>query len=56
MNSNLNRMPHPTSPPGERQHVFPPPLDRDYRVEDGRVLTRSLEAHVVDHCNLTCAS
>lgn len=54
VNANLNRMSNP-SPPAERKHVFPPPLDRDYRVEDGRVLTRSLEAHVVDHCNLTCA-
>lgn len=35
-------------------HVFPPPLDGEYRVVDGRILTRSLEAHVVDHCNLTC--
>jgi uncharacterized Fe-S cluster-containing radical SAM superfamily protein len=25
-----------------------------YRVEDGRVLTRALEIHVVDHCNLRC--
>ena len=39
----------------ERQHVFPPPLERHYRVHDSRVQTRSLEAHVVDHCNLTCA-
>lgn len=36
-------------------HVFPPPLDRAYPVVDGRVVTRALEAHVVDHCNLTCA-
>jgi hypothetical protein len=36
-------------------HRFPPPLDRDYSLAGGRVLTRSLEAHVVDHCNLTCA-
>lgn len=36
-------------------HVFPPPLDRSYPIEQGRVITRSLEAHVVDHCNLTCA-
>ncbi len=36
-------------------HVFPPPLDRHYAVESGRVVTRALEAHVVDHCNLTCA-
>lgn len=36
-------------------HVFPPPLDRGYPIEGGRVVTRSLEAHVVDHCNLTCA-
>lgn len=36
-------------------HVFPPPLDRDYPIVDGRVVTRALEAHVVDHCNLTCA-
>ncbi len=38
-----------------RVHVFPPPMDRHYAVADGRVLTRSLEAHIVDHCNLTCA-
>ena len=37
------------------QHVFPPTLERDYPVEGGRIVTRSLEAHVVDHCNLTCA-
>jgi hypothetical protein len=36
-------------------HVFPPPLERSYRVEGGRIQTRSLEAHVVDHCNLACA-
>ncbi len=36
-------------------HVFPPQLDRNYAVTDGRIRTRSLEAHVVDHCNLTCA-
>lgn len=36
------------------QHTFPPPLDRSYPVADGKVVTRSLEAHVVDHCNLTC--
>lgn len=36
-------------------HVFPPALDRDYPVIDGKIVTRSLEAHVVDHCNLTCA-
>ncbi len=36
-------------------HRFPPPLDRHYPVVDGRVVTRSLEAHIVDHCNLTCA-
>lgn len=39
----------------QKHHVFPPPLDRHYRVENGRVQTRSLEAHIVDHCNLTCA-
>ncbi|MEX1369315.1 MAG: radical SAM protein [Nannocystaceae bacterium] len=38
-----------------RSHRFPPPLERHYPVVDGRVVTRSLEAHVVDHCNLTCA-
>ncbi|MGP1667113.1 MAG: hypothetical protein ACTS5I_14665, partial [Rhodanobacter sp.] len=37
------------------KHVFPPPMERNYRVQDGRILTRSLEAHIVDHCNLTCA-
>lgn len=36
-------------------HQFPPPLEHSYTVEGGRVHTRSLEAHVVDHCNLTCA-
>jgi len=30
-------------------------MERDYRIVDGRVRTRSLEAHIVDHCNLTCA-
>ncbi|WP_027816407.1 GTP 3',8-cyclase MoaA family protein [Paraburkholderia bannensis] len=38
-----------------RKHVFPPPMERHYRVQHGRVQTRSLEAHIVDHCNLTCA-
>lgn len=38
-----------------RTHVFPPPMDRDYPVVDGRIQTRSLETHIVDHCNLTCA-
>jgi GTP 3',8-cyclase len=37
------------------QHVFPPPMERQYRVQSGRIQTRSLEAHIVDHCNLTCA-
>lgn len=36
-------------------HRFPPPLEHHYPVTGGRVHTRSLEAHVVDHCNLTCA-
>jgi hypothetical protein len=36
-------------------HVFPPKLERAYTVVDGRIQTRSLEAHIVDHCNLTCA-
>lgn len=36
-------------------HVFPPPLDRHYPMVEGKVVTRALEAHVVDHCNLTCA-
>jgi len=36
-------------------HRFPPPLDGHYPLVDGRVQTRALEAHVVDHCNLTCA-
>lgn len=39
----------------ERVHVFPPPLVGRWDVEGGRVQTRSLEAHVVDHCNLLCA-
>ncbi|HUS64243.1 MAG TPA: hypothetical protein VMZ28_06855, partial [Kofleriaceae bacterium] len=39
----------------EGGHQFPPPLDRHYPVQDGRIQTRSLEAHIVDHCNLTCA-
>lgn len=30
-------------------------MERNYRVEAGRIQTRSLEAHIVDHCNLTCA-
>ncbi len=38
----------------ERAHVFPPPMERHYPVVDGRIQTRSLEAHIVDHCNLTC--
>jgi cyclic pyranopterin phosphate synthase len=38
-----------------RTHRFPPPLEHTYEVVAGRVRTRSLEAHVVDHCNLTCA-
>jgi GTP 3',8-cyclase len=38
-----------------RQHVFPPPMERHYRIENDRIQTRSLEAHIVDHCNLTCA-
>jgi cyclic pyranopterin phosphate synthase len=37
------------------RHRFPPALDGHYAVVDGRVQTRSLEAHIVDHCNLTCA-
>jgi hypothetical protein len=37
-------------------HAFPPALERSYAIVDGRIATRSLEAHVVDHCNLTCAS
>lgn len=41
--------------PSGRTHQFPPPLEHAYVVTDGRVHTRSLEAHVVDHCNLTCA-
>lgn len=41
--------------PSGRTHRFPPPLEHAYAVEGGRVKTRSLEAHVVDHCNLTCA-
>jgi GTP 3',8-cyclase len=36
-------------------HVFPPPMERSYAIRDGKIDTRSLEAHVVDHCNLTCA-
>ncbi len=43
------------TPDAPRVHVFPPPMDRHYAVANGRVLTRSLEAHIVDHCNLTCA-
>ena len=43
------------APPDFAGHQFPPPLERHYRVVGGRVQTRSLEAHVVDHCNLTCA-
>lgn len=47
--------PSNATPAGGRTHVFPPPMDRHYRVSAGRVQTRSLEAHIVDHCNLTCA-
>ena len=38
-----------------RTHVFPPVLTGRYDVVDGRIQTRSLESHVVDHCNLMCA-
>lgn len=38
-----------------RAHVFPPVMQKQWRVDGGRVQTRSLEAHVVDHCNLRCA-
>lgn len=38
----------------ERSHVFPPPMTRHFPVIDGKLQTRSLEAHIVDHCNLTC--
>ncbi len=38
-----------------RSHRFPPPLNLDYVIKEGRVQTRSLEAHIVDHCNLSCA-
>lgn len=37
------------------EHTFPPRLERSYPVVGGKIVTRSLEAHVVDHCNLTCA-
>ena len=40
--------------PSGGAHRFPPPLEHDYPVIGGRLHTRSLEAHVVDHCNLTC--
>ncbi|MBL4634453.1 MAG: radical SAM protein [Kofleriaceae bacterium] len=38
-----------------RRHRFPPALNLDYVLKEGRVQTRSLEAHIVDHCNLSCA-
>ncbi len=38
-----------------RSHSFPPELNLDYKLKEGRVQTRSLEAHIVDHCNLSCA-
>ncbi len=38
-----------------QSHRFPPALNLDYQVHEGRVQTRSLEAHIVDHCNLSCA-
>ncbi|SDV47056.1 GTP 3',8-cyclase MoaA family protein [Chitinasiproducens palmae] len=44
-----------TTVPEPQRHVFPPPMERNYRIEGGRIQTRSLEAHIVDHCNLTCA-
>lgn len=44
-----------TTKPPSRAHVFPPVLQKSWRVVAGRVQTRSLEAHVVDHCNLRCA-
>jgi hypothetical protein len=34
----------------------PVPADGAYSIIDGRVRTRSLEVHIVDHCNLRCAS
>lgn len=43
------------APDGGVPHTFPPPLERAWPVLNGRVQTRSLEAHVVDHCNLSCA-
>ncbi len=50
-------MPEPRTivDPSGGTHRFPPPLEHAYELEGGRVKTRSLEAHVVDHCNLTCA-
>jgi GTP 3',8-cyclase len=42
-------------PQQSRNHVFPPPMERSYPLVDGRIRTRSLEAHIVDHCNLSCA-
>jgi len=38
-----------------RSHTFPPKVNLDYQLKEGRVQTRSLEAHIVDHCNLSCA-
>jgi len=29
--------------------------DINYKIIDGRIKTRSLEVHIVDHCNLSCA-
>ncbi len=29
--------------------------DINYKIVDGRIKTRSLEVHIVDHCNLSCA-
>lgn len=38
-----------------RSHSFPPTLNLNFALDAGRVQTRSLEAHIVDHCNLSCA-
>jgi cyclic pyranopterin phosphate synthase len=38
-----------------QSHSFPPTLNLNFQLKEGRVQTRSLEAHIVDHCNLSCA-
>ncbi len=36
-------------------HPKTPPRNPTYAIVDGKIVTRSLELHIVDHCNLQCA-